>query len=182
MAPPARHTARLRFGRISVPGATYFVTCCTKHRAPVLLESSTAAFARATMQAMHDTGDIALVAATIMPDHVHLLFTLGPRLQVGQIMGKFKSQTRDLGKIRWRWQDDGFEHRLRTVESIEDYGFYIYMNSYRAGLCPLTCPWTWWLCPQPSIFRFLAELTTTRTVPEAWLGLRDQIAARIRRR
>lgn len=182
MAWPDRKTSRLRFGRIYVPNAAYFITCCTKERAPVLLESNAAKTTTDTLKAMHAAGDMDLLAATVMHDHVHMLFVLGARLEVGQIMGKFKSKARDLGKAPWRWQDDGFEHRLRNAESIEDYGFYTFMNPYRAGLCPLTDPWPWWLCPRPSIFRFTAEGDTTQPVPEAWLGLCDKIAAKIKLR
>lgn len=165
-----------------MPSATYFVTCCTKNRTPVLLQSNTARIAQDTLQGMHVGGDVALLAATIMPDHVHLLFTLGARLQVGQVMGKFKAKTRDFGKASWYWQEDGFEHQLRSSESIEDYGFHIFMNPYRAGLCALTDPWPTWLCPQPSGFRFLAEWDASRVVPKEWLALRDQVAARIKQR
>ena len=176
---PDRQTARLRFGRVSTQGATYFITLCTKDRAPVLLQPATAREVHKVLQSMHDSGDFALIAATIMPDHVHLLLTLGCRLKVGQVMGKFKTKSRKQGKTGWRWQEDGFEHRLRTTESIEDYGFYIFMNPYRARLCPLTAPWQWWLCPQPSVFRFLGALDQKQVVPAAWLDLSDQVAARI---
>lgn len=179
MALPDRKTSRLRFGRISVPRATYFITCCTKNRAPILLQSNTAKITIDTLHAMHAGGDMDLLAATVMHDHVHMLFTLGARLQVGQIMGKFKAKARDLGKASWRWQDDGFEHRIRNTESVEDYGFYIFMNPYRAGLCPLTDPWPWWRCPRPSIFQFSAGGDFSRPVPKEWLGLCDKIAAKI---
>lgn len=179
MALPTRQTARLRFGRMSIPAATYFVTCCTKDRAPVLLEQTTTIAARTALRAMHATGDIVVLAATLMPDHIHLLFTLGARLQVGQIMAKFKTQTRGRGKECWRWQNDGFEDRLRSAEKLEDYGLYIFLNPYRAGLCPLHEPWPHWLCPESSVFRFLAACQASPTVPSEWLGLRDRIAARI---
>jgi len=179
MALHDRETARLRFGRTTEPGAFYFVTACTKNRTPVLTARDNGIRVTAILQAMHTTRDIDLAAASVMPDHVHMLFALGARLAVGQVMGKFKTLARESGKSPWHWQQDGFEHRLRRNESIEDYGFYIFMNPYRAGLCPLAVPWTWWLCPQPSIFRFLESLDTSRTVPRAWLGLNDEIGKKI---
>ncbi len=72
-----------------------------------------------------------------------------------------------------------FEHQLRGHESPEDYAFYIFMNPYRAGLCPLMDLWPWWICPRPSLFRFLDALNTAPTVPEAWLNLSDQAASKI---
>lgn len=128
---------------------------------------------------MHIAGDIELLAATVMPDHVHLLFTLGSRLRVGQVMGKFKSLARDMGKVPWQWEQDGFEHQVRAFESIQDYAFYILMNPYRAGLCPLTAIWPWWLCPNPGVFRFMTALEQGNAVPSTWLGLSDQIAVRL---
>lgn len=128
---------------------------------------------------MHESGEIQLIASTLMPDHAHLLLTLGHRLSVGQVMGKIKSLSRDKGRTPWRWQDDGFEHRLRNIESIEDYGFYIFMNPYRAGLCALTQSWPWWACPNPSQFTFLTKLESDHVVPSEWVGLREEIAHRI---
>lgn len=179
MAKPYRETARLRFGRTNSEGASYFVTACTKNRDPILTGADNGMRIEGTLRAMHSAGDINLTAATVMPDHVHLLFVLGARLDVGQVMGKFKTWSRDMGKASWRWQQDGFEHRLRQIESVEDYGFYIFMNPYRAGLCRLGASWPWWLCPDPSTFRFLAALEGQQEVPPTWLGLSDKIEAKI---
>lgn len=179
MALPNRQTSRLRFGRTSAPGASYFITNCTKDRAAILTATNTGRTVADSLLALHSSGEIQLAAATIMPDHVHLLFTLGDRLRVGQVVGKFKTLARNMGRATWRWQQDGFEHQLRDVESMEDYGFYMFMNPYRAGLCPLAAPWPWWLCPQPSLFRFLSARDQNQAVPSEWLGLSDQIGSRI---
>ncbi len=174
-----RQTPRLRRGRISSPGASYFITLCTRNRSPALTEAGTGRRVIETLLSMHGANDMELLAATAMPDHAHLLLNLGNRLQLGQVMGKFKTQSRDQGRAYWHWQEDGFEHRLRNIEAIEDYGFYIFMNPYRAGLCPLNLPWRWWLCPNRSNFRFLSQLAAGESVPSEWLGLCDQIAAQI---
>src|SRR6478736_6483848 len=141
MASLARKTARLRFGRLSVPGAHYFVTFCTKDRIPALGEPGHAMALVETLRSMHAAQDIGLVAATIMPDHVHLLFTLGENLRVGQVIGKIKTLARRQPNEGWRWQNECFEHRLRPEDSVEDYGFYIFMNPYRAGLARLDERW-----------------------------------------
>ncbi|SDS39688.1 transposase [Opitutus sp. GAS368] len=143
--PPKRETSRLRFGRKTAHGAYYFITVCTKERAAILTTEETGRTVANSLESLHSSGDIELLAATIMPDHVHFLFALGDGLHVGQVMGKFKALARNLGQATWRWQHDGFEHQLRSVEAIDDYGFYIFMNPYRAGLCPLATPWSWWL-------------------------------------
>lgn len=79
-----------------------------------------------------------------MPDHVHLLLTLGPRLTVSQVVAKIKAAiTRQHSTMRW--QLNFFEHRLRDVSSAEDFAFYIFMNPYMAGLCRLDETWGGWI-------------------------------------
>lgn len=130
---PKRKTARLGFGRFSNPGANYFVTFVTKDRRPVLAEPENGGLIADSLVAMHRAGDAVVWAATIMPDHAHLLFTLGPRLNLGQISGHLKSAARRGRQIDWEWQKDGFERQVRSTESLEDYAFYIFMNPYCAG-------------------------------------------------
>jgi putative transposase len=173
-----RKTARLGFGRFSKPGANYFITFCTKNRDPILTTPAVAETIASAFSTLHPR-DITLFAATIMPDHVHLIFELGQRLQLGQVVGKFKTLARDSGRAIWRWQKDGFEHQVRNAESIEDYAFYIFMNPYRAGLCSLNNQWPGWICPNPGIFQFLDSRAPTQQVPAAWLELSDHLASRI---
>jgi len=176
---PRRKTQRLRRGRISNPGDRYFITFCTKNRVALLTDEENGSAVIQAVKSSQGSGDFELIAATLMPDHVHLLLTLGHRLTVGQVAAKIKTLSRDQGKAAWRWQDEGFEHRVRTSELIEDYGLYIFMNPYRAGLCPLTAPWPWWLCPDPSKFLFLDGFKPQQGVPMEWLGHSDKIARKI---
>jgi REP element-mobilizing transposase RayT len=164
---------------VSLAGARYFLTVCTQHRAPVLTEPDTAARIMRTFRALHDGRDCSLHAATIMPDHVHLLLTLGPKLTLGQTMAKFKNLARDLGRVPWRWLDDGFEHRLRQAELAEDYGFYIFMNPYRARLIGTDAVWPWWFCPELETFRFSAHLGRAGQPPSEWLTLIEGTARQI---
>ena len=131
------------------------------------------------MQSMQADEDLTLLAATTMPDHLHLLFTLGSKLTVGQVMAKVKSLTRLKGQVGWRWQADGFEHHLRPHELIEHYGFYLFMNPYQAGLCKLEEAWPGWMCPDPGLFQFLDKLGETKFVPREWLNEAQRIALMI---
>ena len=117
-----------------------------------------------------------LLAATIMPDHVHLLFELGARLSIGRVCAKFKALGRHLGRDPWHWQQDQFEHRLRPSDDLERFGFYVFMNPYRAGLLPLDRVWPWWQCPTPERFDFLQRLRPTGAPQPEWLGLCEQLA------
>ncbi|MCC5022390.1 MAG: transposase [Candidatus Synoicihabitans palmerolidicus] len=163
-----RQTSRLRLERISQAGACYFLTLCTQGRVPEFTEPAAANSIKTALESLN--GDACLLhAATIMPDHVQLLFTLGSQLTISQVIGKLKILGRVRGQATWRWQANGFEHRLRTTETNEDYGFYIFMNPYRAKLLPVTQAWSGCFCPEPAIFRFMAILGPGATPPPTWL-------------
>jgi REP element-mobilizing transposase RayT len=166
---PQRRTQNLRIGRVSIPGARYFLTVCTKDRAAVFTAEAEAQRVVSAIGELKKAGDIDLLAATVMPDHVHLLFALGSTRPLGQAMAKFKNLARDRGRTEWHWLDNGFEHRLRPDEPTENYGFYIFMNPYRARLIATTKLWPWWLCPDVSRFRFLALLNEDGTPPVEWI-------------
>jgi REP element-mobilizing transposase RayT len=168
---PERRTARLLLGRVSAAGATYFLTLCTADRAAALLEPPALSAIRSALGATFTATDAPLHAACVMSDHVHLLFRLGPRLSVGQVMGKFKSHARRACAAAWSWQLNGYEHRLREHEREEDYAFYVFMNPYRAGLVPMTRPWPAWICPEPRRYRFLDALAPDGSPPAEWLVL-----------
>ena len=174
-----RHTARLRWARISIPGASYFLTICTQNREPVLTHASNAGRIISALLDLHAAGDMDLRAATIMPDHAHLAFVLGSRLPVGRVMAKFKTLARESNSAAWRWQQDGYEHRLRSKETEEDYGFYIFMNPYKARLISIAARWPWWVCPEPARFAFMQHLNADGTPPSEWLDKADVVAKRV---
>lgn len=167
---PKRRTAFLRTGRVSLPGATYFVTAVTKDRTPVFSDPVIADGLRDALLQMDSVGDFRLLAGTVMPDHIHLLFELGEQLSVGRVCAKFKTLARAQGRAVWRWQQDQFEHRLRPSESVENYGLYSFLNPYRAGLIDLNAHWPWWLCPRPEQFRFMQMLRADGLPQPEWSG------------
>jgi len=123
-----------------MPSTRYFLTLCVRGREPVLTEPSCAERLVTAWRELQESGDLTLLAATVMPDHVHTLFILGDRLPLGRVIAKYKTLARDHGRATWRWQQDGYEHRLRENEDSSEYGFYIFMNPYRAQLIePLEC-------------------------------------------
>ena len=172
---PSRRTSHLRTGRISLPGARYFVTAVTQDRAPALADPVVAQQVCKTLFTLHETGDIYLLASSVMPEHVHLLFELGERLSVGRVCAKFKTLARDQGRAKWCWQQDQFEHRLRPRETIENYGLYTFLNPYRAGLVGLESRWPWWLCPSSANFAFMRLLRKGDLPQPEWLGLCESL-------
>jgi REP element-mobilizing transposase RayT len=177
-----RQTKRLRRGRISLPGARYFVTCCTQNRVPILISSDDGSRLLDVFRDLHEVGDALFCAATVMPDHLHLLFTLGKRLRFAQVLGKLKSLARAHGHVSWRWQENAFERQLRADELFEDFGLYIYMNPYRAGLCSMCERWPLWFCPDPHQLRFMSMLKPDGTPPMEWLAEAERIEARLKTR
>lgn len=166
---PVRKTERLRFGRVSLPGARYFVTVCVQGRASVLMTDSHLPRVRAAFDELSEAGDWRLLAGVVMPDHLHVLFTLGDRLSLDRVLAKLKARARDPNSV-WRWQANGFEHRLRAEENAEDYAFYIFMNPYRAGLVNSSVRWPGWIRGVDRRWRFEDALGADGTPPVEWLG------------
>lgn len=150
-------------------GAVYFVTFVTAERTPWLGTESARAVMLETLREWHLEADGAILAANVMPDHVHVLFVLGHRLNVGRCVSRWKSQARKLAGYIGDWQRDFWEHRLRAEESQEDYGLYIFLNPYRARLLPCDAAWSGSWVPEPDRFRFTTSLGGNGAPPREWM-------------
>ncbi len=170
MPHPQRRTEELHKGRISVPEARYFVTLVTQRRESWLADPVAAKALQSTLIAWHDERDGAILAATIMPDHAHILFQLGHGLTVGQCVARWKTSARKAIAYHHDWLRDFYEHHLRPNEPIEDYALYIFLNPYRARLIPPDLVWPWWLSPNPTQFLFSAMLGDSGAPPAEWIG------------
>ena len=167
---PVRHTEDLRIGRRSIPGARYFLTLCEVKRRPGFTVPRIAEALRAAVEECHASGDFTLRAATVMPDHIHLLGTLGSRLSLHRVVGKFKARTRDTLRQRaLEWQDNFYDHRLDPDDDAEPYALYLFLNPYRAGLLNSDQPWTHrWRWGEVR-FRFETMLTEGGGAQPEWL-------------
>lgn len=91
------------------------------------------------------SGDVEFHCGTVMPDHLHVLFTLGERLPLSRVVAKLKTLTRvDLGAGN-RWQENYFDHRLRPEASLEPFARYIFLNPYRKRLLSVDAAWSGWI-------------------------------------
>jgi REP element-mobilizing transposase RayT len=166
-----RHTSALHAQRWSNSGTTYFVTCCTRYRAAGLTTKSVAKVLRGIVALSDATEDTVTHGFTIMPDHLHWLFTLGNRLSLGRVVARLKAKSKDsLVALGLAWQRDFFEHRLRPAESIEPYGLYVFLNPYRADLLSVRDKWAHWWCPRSESFGFILRLNPAGTPPMEWIG------------
>ncbi|MDP1578715.1 MAG: transposase [Candidatus Didemnitutus sp.] len=166
---PSRSTERLHQGRVSASGVVYFVTFVTAARKPWLAVPTAADAVLGAIRSWHEEGDGSVLAATVMPDHVHVLFVLGQRLSVGRCVSRWKAEAGRASGYSGRWQRDFWEHRVRADESWEDYGLYVFLNPYRAALVGHTVAWPWWWVPDPSYFRFVELIGKNGEPPPQWI-------------
>jgi REP element-mobilizing transposase RayT len=101
------------------------------------------------------TVTIDLHAVVVMPTHAHLLFTAlrneeGWLVSLPQIMRLIKGRSANfVNKLLDRqgrvWQEESFDHVLRSNESLSEKMDYLCQNPVRAGLVRSTAeyPWLW---------------------------------------
>jgi REP element-mobilizing transposase RayT len=103
---------------------------------------------------LHDQGTKAAIhAVVVMPDHVHLLLTPlrdldGNLYSLVEILQGIKSASahslnRALGRSGPVWQEESFDHVLRSDESFEQKAEYIRQNPIRAGLVKEAADYRW---------------------------------------
>jgi putative transposase len=158
----------------SSAGGLYFVTLITPGREPWLATARTRDVFLAVVRAWNSEGNGHVLAATVMPDHVHVLIELGDRVTVGQVVAGWKSATRRGAGYAETFQNDFREHRLRVTEDAEDYGMYIFLHPYRAGLLKPPERWAGWWSPDPGSFRFTSGLDNNGCPPAEWVDWPDE--------
>jgi REP element-mobilizing transposase RayT len=145
------------------------VTFVTANRAPWLAARSATAAMLGALRSWHAEGDGAVLASTVMPDHVHVLFKLGEQLDVGRCVSRWKTAGRKEAGYAGAWQRDFWEHRLRDGEPWEDYGLYVFLNPYRAALLSRNEAWSGWWVPEPRRFKFMEMLGPKGEPPQEWI-------------
>jgi putative transposase len=107
---------------------------------------------------------IDLFAAIVMPDHAHMIFV--PRtdqksseiFSLARITKAIKGSSAHLIKQQFKrtepvWQEESFDHVLRSSEKLDEKISYIFYNPVRSGLVsrPEEYQWLW----APPKFKFL---------------------------
>lgn len=157
---PERGYEALRRYRASLPHTNYFVTLCTRDRKQGLNRPEIAPAIQAEIAAIEEAGHWSLRAATIMPDHLHLLITLHDKLSLGRTIARLKTKTRAaLIPTNLEWQGNYYEHLLRPNEHVESVIRYIHLNPYRADLIDSSAvyPWFWLGLAESVWFRPLTD-------------------------
>jgi REP element-mobilizing transposase RayT len=97
------------------------------------------AFKTAVAKLQHWT----LLAAVLMPDHLHVIVspTDGRDAKFGNFSGALKRWIRRDLKAVWNWQPGCFDRLLRSDESLHEKWLYVEDNPVRAGLVKRSADW-----------------------------------------
>lgn len=156
-----RGHAALRRGRFSQSEAEYFLTICTEAKHSGLDMPSVAKTVFAEAHAMSADGTWGMQCAVVMPDHLHLLVTLGRRLSLARSIQRLKAKTSaSLRAKGLSWERGFFDRQLRPDDNRMSLFLYIYLNPYRAGLMERSGQWPHYYCRE-----------------EEWLWFRDMLDA-----
>lgn len=166
---PSKGRAALRHGRWTKSGAYYFLTICTGDKKSGLTDSEIAISIMLEMCAMESDRSWQVQCATIMPDHMHILITLGYRLTLGRTLQRLKSKTAaNLRLSGLTWERDVFDRQLRPDDDRLAVFLYIYLNPYRAKLCRPDERWPWYYCRSED-WDWFQNYLDCDLPPPAWL-------------
>jgi putative transposase len=142
---PRPHQKNLRLGRRSEESRAYSLTKCAQPGMSLTVEPSVAATLIDTLFWMNDHGRLVLGAFVIMPDHFHVVASLG-HLGLKDVMKQIGSFTaRKINQIFMKsgriWQAGYYDRGIRKSEDIREIFDYVHNNPVRRGL--VTKPEEW---------------------------------------
>jgi len=142
---PPGHAA-LRHGRRSLSGQTCLITTTTASRRPWFARWPIAATVARELGSDRLWRDNHVNAWVLMPDHMHILLTLGASESLPHLMRRIKSVTSRQARraapcSQPLWADAYHDRAIRRDEDIARAARYIIANPVRAGL--VETPWAW---------------------------------------
>ena len=148
------------FRRDRTPGATWFFTVVTRERAPWLGNARAVDALRGAIRATTATCPFKILAAVVLPDHIHMLWTLpegdADYSRRWSLIKRFTgdalvpSEADSPRRERGLWQRRFWEHRIRDENDRDRHVDYIHYNPVRHGLAARAIDW-----PHSSIHRFI---------------------------
>ena len=134
MAKPARNSLP---DNIVSAARTFFATTKTSQGRPLLQSERNATLMIDVLRSYVAAGKFQLHDFVIMPNHVHLLMSVGGDMTIEKAMqfikGGFSYRLKERGSV---WQPSFTNHRIRDWEDYERHREYIRVNPVRARLAP----------------------------------------------
>ena len=143
------HQHLRRLERVWIDWPIYFMTTCTLNRRAILASKEVANILIDEWRNARDRHGWAIGRYVIMPDHVH--FFCSAELDAKALptfMQRWKEWTskrmaRELKFSARVWQEEFFDHVLRSSESYSQKWDYVKDNPVRAGLVEKSDEWPW---------------------------------------
>lgn len=150
MPNPKPHQETLRQGRYSEAGLFYFLTIVTKGRKNFFLQPPAAEIVLEAVKWLDQHGRIMLVAAVVMPDHLHFVAQLKDTT-LSKLMHSLKSYTakeinKALGRRGEVWERQYYERGIRDQHSLIEIVEYCLGNPVRKGLVDDFKKYPYWYC------------------------------------
>lgn len=137
-----------RLSRVWQKQPRYFVTTCVAQRRTLLANPQAHAILREEWQGTAQRHGWLVGRYVVMPDHVHFFLSPQPETTrtLSQVVGAWKEWTakrllRCLGGAAPFWQEEFFDHVLRSKESHAEKWKYVRENPVRAGLVKQADDW-----------------------------------------
>jgi putative transposase len=158
------------YRRNYVPGGTYFFTCVTHQRRPILTTALGRSCLREALRKIQDDHPFEIIAIVLLPDHWHSVWTLPPgddryptrwmRIKEefteawlrggGSELGQSQSRTKH--RYRGVWHKRYWEHTVDDADDLRRCVDYIHWNPRKHGLVSRVRDWKW-----SSFHRFVSE-------------------------
>jgi REP element-mobilizing transposase RayT len=137
----------LRWGRYSKAGSDYFLTLNLRRPASGLERANTTASVKSECSSMEREGLWTVRTATVMPDHMHLLVTLGDSGGISAAIRLLKGRIVPILRTTGlRWQSGFYDRLLREGDDRLPVFLYVFLNPYRAGLIDAGQTWPGFWC------------------------------------
>ncbi len=139
----------LRKGRISIPGQVYFITVVCKEREIRFKDFYIAAETSRVLVMPSTWSDAVVLAWVLMPDHYHVLISLGQKVTLQNVMQRANSILAiAVNKVSCRsgqvWQSAYYDRALRSDEHLKTAARYLIANPLRAGLVANIGEYSFW--------------------------------------
>jgi putative transposase len=137
-----------RLPRLDLPGHTYYLTCCTARRRPLLLQGHLGGYLVGLYADQRDKGRIALHGYVVMPDHYHVLLTLKDDASVSGVVravhSLFARRCRATTNTRGRvWQTRFYDRVVRSEPDWREKLSYLHDNPVRRDMVAASVRYRW---------------------------------------